>query len=195
MQLRRYIAFLFRFVYLSATAGSSWTALTCTCAARHACSKAFALQSVASHDDASPSAAGDASSRTRHASRHGGAVCSCRLAAAEVEGPLLAAPCCRHLHLNLELLLARCCDGERCRQHLAYHLLSDELPVASSSTRSIRGSRRPCTCCGTMAPTDPCLRPERHRLPPAAFVLRPLRSDLPQAAAPKTETRAPNPGH
>lgn len=131
MQLRRYIAFLFLFVYLSATAGSSWTALTCTCAARHACSKAFALQSAASHDDASPSEAGDASSRTRHASQHGGAVCSCRLAAAEVESPLLAAPCCRHLHLNLELLLARCCDGKRCRQHLAYHLLSDELPVAT----------------------------------------------------------------
>ncbi len=66
-------------------------------------------------------------------------------------------------------------------------------PWPRSSMRSIRGSRRPCTCCGTMAPTDPCLRPERHRLPPAAFVLRPLRSDLPQAAVPKTETRAPKP--
>lgn len=112
-KLRSHIVSLFLAIYLVATGGSSWTAITCSCAAAHrsATVSHHGHDAYGGHDDVCGTA-------------DGGCL------ACDGEGFSVAAPCCGHLHLNLEMLLVRCCDGERCRQHLACRFLPCELPVA-----------------------------------------------------------------
>ncbi len=109
--LRKHIALLFLAVYLTATAGASLTAITCTCVAQHR--HAAESGQVCEHGHGGP---------CTHAHPTATAEPCAELS--------VAAPCCCHLHINIEWLLVRCCDGERCRQHQAYQLLANELPVA-----------------------------------------------------------------
>lgn len=138
--LRKHIALLFLAVYLTATAGVSLTAITCTCVAEHR------------HTAESGSVDGH---------RHNGSCSHAHTAATAESGAefSVAAPCCCHLHINIEWLLVRCCDGERCRQHQAYHLLANELPVALLAEQTEQQPDAPMRLLRSRRTTPPVPRP------------------------------------
>lgn len=140
MKSRRAIASFFFVVYIWAAIGALCSSLTCSCAAMH---RREALCARHAHD----------ASCLRHSQDALCASCEARnLVRAESPAnpqahpqtePQAAAaaysgPCCNHLHALYETLYTRCCDGERCRQHLSYKLLSEKLFAAALVDPAVR---------------------------------------------------------
>ncbi len=123
MKSRRIIASFFFVVYIWAAIGALCSSLTCSCAVMHGCEALCArhsqnvscarhVQEVRRSHEASCACASHKTARTNAAAAYSG-------------------PCCNHLHALYETLYTRCCDGERCRQHLSFKLLSEKLFAAA----------------------------------------------------------------
>lgn len=133
MKSRRIIASFFFVVYVWAAIGALCSSLTCSCAAVHGrdalCTRHAQEASCARHlrenSCALPESPCTCASCEAHAQPQ--AQDQAQPQAPTTAGTAYSAPCCNHLHALYETLYTRCCDGERCRQHLSYKLLSYKL--------------------------------------------------------------------
>lgn len=115
---------LFLVVYLWAAGGAAWSSLMCPCVVLCGEAPILCHASGSHHHHRHAPAAASAHECTPEGHACASALCG------EQSAPVCEAPCCHHLHTIYEALYTRCCDGERCRQHLSYKLLSERLCAA-----------------------------------------------------------------